>query len=947
MADLMRIATCILISSLCWRAVTVAAPPTSADDRLVVELVAQEPEVVTPTGIAVDPRGRIWVIENNTHFRPKDYAGPAGDRILVMDQFGADGRAGRIAVFADGLKDSMSLAVRGADLFLVTRNAILVLRDTDGDGKAVQRRAIVTLDTEADYPHNGLNGIIFSPIGDELYFCLGLNMGKAYKVIGSDGATLTGGGEGGSMYRCRPDGTGLKRVATGFWNVHDLTFDAFGRLLAVDNDPDDRPPCRLLDIIEGGDYGWQYRNGRRGIHPFTSWFGERLGTLPMISAVGEAPSGIIAYEAGGLPAEFRGQAIVTSWGDHVVQHFALRRAGASFTSEPQVLVQGGQDFRPVGIAIAPDGSLVMSDWVDRSYAVHGKGRVWRVRMKAGAAAARAGEVDMGARSRIAAMWKAAPFTDTPRAENLGLPIEDSDEAVRCEAIRLLGNFAEPQKVAAALTPAIRAPRLSPAVYRAIISALPVDAFPVSGDPHWTEFREDRFVFAAALASIARSGDIAARIAALPAHDETEAVLEVLAWRRSGREEGIARLPAFLADPRPGVRRAALQWVGEDRLRQFGELIPRTLKSGAVTRDVLLAAIAAREKLATEPPAPGKPPAEHPPGQLAVEFVFDASLDVDARRLALELSDPRDPRLDAAKLRPLLDQFGGPVVAALAWREDEAAQAALRDIAADESRPLPWRLDAATGLARSATVAATRTLLLDLLHHGPSDLRREALRSLRGSLDRDEVARILADFDRAMSKGLHAGEADVREFAEQILLAARPTPDALGDDDRRRLEKLSGPRPADEAAWQSLLAEKGDANAGRRTFFHAKSAQCFICHAIDNRGGAAGPNLTAIGGSTPRRKIIESILFPSREIAPMYVPIVLTLRDGRSVTGVGLDEVGARGIRLTDATGKLVQVDVADVISRRLEKVSLMPDNLADALTRREFRDLVEFLAERK
>ena len=43
------------------------------------------------------------------------------------------------------------------------------------------------------------------------------------------------------------------------------------------------------------------------------------------------------------------------------------------------VVQGGDDFRPVGIAIAPDGSLYLSDWVDKSYDLHGKGRVWRLR----------------------------------------------------------------------------------------------------------------------------------------------------------------------------------------------------------------------------------------------------------------------------------------------------------------------------------------------------------------------------------------------------------------------------------------------------------------------------------------------------------------------------------------------------------------------------------------
>ena len=47
------------------------------------------------------------------------------------------------------------------------------------------------------------------------------------------------------------------------------------------------------------------------------------------------------------------------------------------------VVVGGDDFRPVGIAAAPDGSLYISDWVDKDYSVHGKGRIWRLRMPLG------------------------------------------------------------------------------------------------------------------------------------------------------------------------------------------------------------------------------------------------------------------------------------------------------------------------------------------------------------------------------------------------------------------------------------------------------------------------------------------------------------------------------------------------------------------------------------
>src|SRR5207302_1551561 len=102
------------------------------------------------------------------------------------------------------------------------------------------------------------------------------------------------------------------------------------RLWAVDNDPDARGPCRLLHIIRGGDYGYRFRYGRKGLHPFVAWDGELPGTLPMAAGTAEAPGGILAYEAAGFPREYRGQLLVTSWGDHVVERFTAAPHGASF-----------------------------------------------------------------------------------------------------------------------------------------------------------------------------------------------------------------------------------------------------------------------------------------------------------------------------------------------------------------------------------------------------------------------------------------------------------------------------------------------------------------------------------------------------------------------------------------------------------------------------------------
>ena len=99
----------------------------------------------------------------------------------------------------------------------------------------------------------------------------------------------------------------------------------------------------------------------------------------MIAGTGEAPSGVVAYEANNLPADYRGTLLVTSWGDHRIERYDLQPHGASFRSSMKPVVVGGDDFRPVGIAVAADGSLYVSDWVDKSYTLHGKGRIWRLR----------------------------------------------------------------------------------------------------------------------------------------------------------------------------------------------------------------------------------------------------------------------------------------------------------------------------------------------------------------------------------------------------------------------------------------------------------------------------------------------------------------------------------------------------------------------------------------
>ena len=173
-------------------------PPVSRDPRLVIELFAADPDIVTPTGLDVDHAGRVFVIESNTHFPPEGYDRHPTDRLLVLRDLDDDGQAELPTVFADGFVHAMSVAVRTShdpsqpDTVLVaTRKEVIALWDDDGDLVADRRTRILQLDTKGNYPHNGLAGFAFDAHG-HMYIGLGENLGAAYKLIGSDKTTLEG-----------------------------------------------------------------------------------------------------------------------------------------------------------------------------------------------------------------------------------------------------------------------------------------------------------------------------------------------------------------------------------------------------------------------------------------------------------------------------------------------------------------------------------------------------------------------------------------------------------------------------------------------------------------------------------------------------------------------------------------------------------------------------------
>jgi len=185
-----------------------------------------------------------------------------------------------------------------------------------------------------------------------------------------------------------------------------------------------------------------------------------------------------------------------------------------------------------------------------------------------------------------------------------------------------------------------------------------------------------------------------------------------------------------------------------------------------------------------------------------------------------------------------------------------------------------------------------------------------------------------------------------DITEAAQVRAKPTVSTLRRELKKGLEKFEGSKlvASDSLApWKESLAG-GDADKGRAIFLTNSAVYCQRCHKLDGQGGEVGPPLNGIAAQPDkdRRYLLESVVQPSAKIAKGYETAILTLVDGRLVTGV-VKEDTKKQIRLVTAENKELVIPADDIESRRTGP-SAMPDDLHKKLSRRELRDLVEFLA---
>jgi putative heme-binding domain-containing protein len=168
-------------------------------------------------------------------------------------------------------------------------------------------------------------------------------------------------------------------------------------------------------------------------------------------------------------------------------------------------------------------------------------------------------------------------------------------------------------------------------------------------------------------------------------------------------------------------------------------------------------------------------------------------------------------------------------------------------------------------------------------------------------------------------------------------------DALKDDQIKKLVAYirSLARSPTEGNWRPYIS--GDPQAGRTLFFDLRGkAPCAKCHSVAGDGGRVGPALDRIASRRSPEFLMESILQPSKEIAPEYEAVIVATNDGHVITGLRVNESNF-SIQLYEENGQFHSLLKRDLDEVKVMAKSLMPENFSEVLTVKELHDLFAYL----
>ena len=958
---------------------------------------AADPAVLSISAIDIDHKGRVWVCEV-VNYRHRLGERPEGDRILVLEDTDADGVADKHTVFYQGreVDTAHGICVLGNRVIVSAGDKVMNFWDDNGDTKADRHDVMFQCISGTQHDH-GIHAFSFGPDG-KLYFNFG-NSGNQIKdkdgkqlvdAAGNEIVARRAPYQEGMAFRCDLDGSNIETLGWNFRNNWELCVDSYGSIWQSDNDDDGNRGVRINYVMEYGNYGYKdeftgagWRDNRTNIEseiPLRHWHLNDPGVVPNLLQTGAgAPTGICLYEGDLLPEVFRGQILHCDAGPNVVRAYPVKNDGAGYSAWIQDILVGTRDkwFRPSDVVVAPDGSIIISDWYDPGVGGHRmgdaeKGRLFRVAPPNSPYKAPDYDFDSIGGAIVALQspnlearylaWMKLHAEGEKAVPALATLFKESDNPrLRARALWLVGKNREggEKAVAAAITDSDADIRI---LGLRLARQLGLDLIPIVkqlvNDPSAQVRRE-----CAVTLRFEKSSDKARLWAQLAEqHDGQDRwYLEALGIGAALDWDACLNALFDLQASKPEADRIAHDAASDIFWRSRGsrtpELLANGITRGLVSNDDLPRMMRSFDFQTSD---------DKETILFNLAFGYDGRGDqeranfVNAEAIKRLGSGVKSKDGALAALNKMLDRLAGTsqfvslvekfdmadrypalVDLAVTHPSDQLGVDAVNALIAKKQ----WGLisgvlnsdDEKTPLAMVHALSVSENggavgLLMPIVKNAdkPAELRRQATQAVGASrygaqtlielVSKQEVDTQLIP---AVAASLHASSIKQIRDEAQKLFPLPPSKDA------KPLPPIS-----------DLIARKGDAARGKSIF--ETTGTCAKCHIVNKQGKDVGPDLSEIGSKLSRTAFFESILFPSAGIAHNYEQYSVVMDDGNVVAGLLISKTDeAVTIRNKDGINRTIPTGDIDEIVK--QKISIMPADLQKLLSEQDLVDVVEYL----
>lgn len=955
-------------------------------EGLQAQLFAAEPLVRNPSNIDIDHLGRVWVVEN-VNYRPNNNPDNpyqvGGDQIAILTDTDLDGQADhRTTFFQDTLVDgAMGICVLDNKVILSTSPYIVVLTDVDRDDQADQVDTLFSGMGLKQGDHT-VHAVSFGPDG-RLYFNFGNAGGKLLDKDGQpvrDKFGIVVNDEGnpyrhGMAFRCELDGSNLEVLGHNFRNNYELAVDSYGSVWQSDNDDDGNQSVRINYVMEYGNFGYRdektgaaWQKSRSGMHPEISsrhWHQNDPGVVPNLLITGSgSPCGICVYEGEMLPARFHGHLMHADAGPGTLRAYPVKKTGAGYSASiDNLLVRKTDDwYRPTDIAVAPDGSVIGSDWYDPGVGGHLagdplRGRLYRLSNDKAysclppdfSSPEQAVEAlkSPNTATRYLAWTAIRSFDDQAEKALLDLWKYDNPR-FRARALWLLGRI-DSDHIRHALedaNPDIRltairvARQLIPGQIEAIMKKMVSDQAPEVRREIAICLREHYFESNAEIwAQLASQFDGKDRwylealgIGASEHEDEYfQAWLEIAGDQinsRSGRriiwrsraKKAYDYLVDILKDPeQPAAALAPFLRAmdfhdNSSKNQRIAELLQIKRKDQAAFQQMALSHLS--PQFAKNSSVVRKVVIELLPG---LENTADY-LDLVSQ---LDLKDQTETLLNLLHEHPNHEHGVRATSILISWDKWDLLKKEVKG----------KHKSSAITVLKHIWDRPAKAILTSVALDREQDMasRKAAIHSLGWDWGWEGRLKALLE-DESL-------EVELKEvIATQLLMAPREADRQLG---MSILKDMPGDRQA-FASIQDLLQRKGDLESGKNHF----QQNCSSCHQLDGEGIDFGPALSEIGNKLGKGALYSSIMYPSAGISHGFEGYLIKTKEGTTYSGyiLGEDEQNVQ-IRLNGGISH--NIAKSDIVSKKSMEMSLMTPNLHLLMGEDALVDLVEYLASKR